>query len=134
MLSVCSLFFAALLSPFAYGVYTLSHAAVVKFDLHRPIHVFFLLDECGMARFEVIDTGGIEVSDRLRKELGDVEKLAENIGRNGLIHPILVREEPPGEHVLIAGYRRLKACRHFLGWEKIPAQVLEKEEEKAWHP
>lgn len=54
---------------------------------------------------------------RQRKELVDIEILAESIGRLGLINPITVDEN----NVLIAGERRLTAAKS-LGWTHIPAQ------------
>lgn len=54
---------------------------------------------------------------RQRRELVDIEILAESISRLGLINPITVDEN----NVLIAGERRLTAAKH-LGWTHIPAQ------------
>lgn len=54
---------------------------------------------------------------RQRKDLVDIDILAESIGRLGLINPITVDEH----NVLIAGERRLTAAKS-LGWTHIPAQ------------
>lgn len=55
--------------------------------------------------------------DRQRKDLGNVEELAESIARLGLINPIVVDENC----VLIAGERRFTAVRS-LAWTNIPVQ------------
>jgi ParB/Sulfiredoxin domain len=60
----------------------------------------------------------IEVGPRRREKLGRVKKLAASIQELGLIHPILLRG-----HVLVAGHRRLEACK-ILGWRTIPARQL----------
>lgn len=57
---------------------------------------------------------------RQRRELSDIEGLAESIRTNGLIHPILITREG----VLVAGERRLTACKS-LGWTDIPAQYAD---------
>lgn len=56
-------------------------------------------------------------SDRQRRELTNIDELAESIHRIGLINPIVIT--PDG--VLVAGERRFTACRQ-LGWTSIPVQ------------
>lgn len=70
-----------------------------------------------MSGTERIPIASIRVGERRRQDLGDVESLARNIDRHGLIHPILVSDD--GD--LIAGERRLRACER-LGWEEIDAR------------
>ena len=53
----------------------------------------------------------------------ELEALCDSIRECGLIEPIAVRETPQG-YALIAGARRLEACRR-LGWRTIPAQVID---------
>ena len=62
----------------------------------------------------------IKVKKRIRKEMGDIEALAESMKRFGQISPILITKK----NVLIAGGRRLEAAR-FLGWRTINAVVAE---------
>ena len=62
----------------------------------------------------------IQVGDRHRREMGDIQALAQSIADIGLLHPVVVT--PAGQ--LIAGERRLLAYRH-LGRERIPATVLD---------
>ena len=56
--------------------------------------------------------------------------LAQSIDRNGLLNPVSVRALPQGGYCLIAGERRLRACR-LLGWSSIPALVWQKDEADA---
>jgi hypothetical protein len=65
----------------------------------------------------------IEVRNRFRKSLGDIQSLATSIKEVGLLHPIVVR--PDGR--LIAGERRLAACKR-LGWQSVPVTILDLKE------
>lgn len=62
----------------------------------------------------------ITVGNRYRKEMGDLELLAENIRANGLLQPIGVTEELE----LVFGERRLRAYRDVLKRTTIPARVV----------
>ncbi len=62
----------------------------------------------------------IIVSDRIRKDFGDVEELAADIKQNGLINAIAVTSD----YRLIAGERRLRA-HMFLGLKEIAVRVLD---------
>tara|TARA_R110000868_G_scaffold307378_2_gene568836 strand:+ start:277 stop:1590 length:1314 start_codon:yes stop_codon:yes gene_type:complete len=68
-----------------------------------------------------IDSIGINRDDRQRRELTDLESLAESIRNVGLINPIIVDHE----NNLVAGERRFTACRDILGWTHITAQRAE---------
>ncbi len=57
----------------------------------------------------------IKVNDRQRKELKDIDDLADSINRLGLIQPIVTTRD----NELVAGERRLIACKQ-LGWTSIP--------------
>ena len=52
----------------------------------------------------------------------DHDTLVLSIQRLGLLHPPLLRSKPSG-HVIICGFRRIAACLS-LGWEKVPAKIL----------
>lgn len=67
----------------------------------------------------LIDIHKIKVSDRIRKEFGNIEELANDIKENGLINPPVVTTE----HELIAGERRLRACKH-LNYQQIEVRVM----------
>lgn len=59
-------------------------------------------------------------AQRQRQDLGDLTELAKSIASIGLINPITIS----AESVLIAGHRRLEACRS-LGWTEVPVRVFE---------
>ena len=61
----------------------------------------------------------IDVGIRHRHDLGDIGSLVRSIQEVGLLHPVVVA--PDG--VLIAGERRLEACR-LLGWDEVPVTVV----------
>ena len=61
----------------------------------------------------------IIVSDRHRKDLGDIDGLAASIADVGLINPISIT----WDYDLIAGERRLAAVRQ-LGWDEVPVRAL----------
>lgn len=61
---------------------------------------------------------------------GELDSLAQSIDRDGLLNPISVRQSPEGGYCLIAGERRLLACKK-LGWQEIPAILWEKDDTSA---
>jgi len=61
----------------------------------------------------------VEEELRIRQDPGDIASLEASILKVGLLNPILVDEE----NRLVAGYRRLTACRN-LGWREIEATVV----------
>lgn len=65
----------------------------------------------------------ITVADRIRKENGDIDALAQSVRERGLINPITVMEQTGDKYVLIAGLRRLNAVRS-LGETVIRATIL----------
>ena len=67
----------------------------------------------------LIDINKIVVKDRIRKDFGDIEELAQDIKENGLINPPVVTPD----YNLIAGERRLRAMKH-LGWKQIEVRVM----------
>ena len=67
-----------------------------------------------------IPINSITIANRIRKDLGDISTLAANISELGLLSPILVNKQ----HQLLAGERRLTACRE-LGWTDIPAIIMD---------
>ncbi|MDR2717296.1 MAG: ParB N-terminal domain-containing protein [Treponema sp.] len=68
----------------------------------------------------------IIVKKRIRKDMGDIETLAESLKRYGQISPILIS----AKNVLIAGERRLEAAK-YLGWRSINAVISESSSELA---
>lgn len=62
----------------------------------------------------------IKVSDRIRKDFGGIEELAQDIEQNGLINPIVVTPD----YQLIAGERRLRA-HQYLKREQVTVRIME---------
>jgi ParB-like chromosome segregation protein Spo0J len=62
----------------------------------------------------------IKIGKRHRRAMGDIAALAASIEAIGLLHPVFIT--PEGK--LIAGERRLLACKH-LGWMNIPVTVVD---------
>lgn len=72
----------------------------------------------------LVDIDSIIVDDRIRKDFGDIEELADNIRKNGLLNPLTVN----GDYKLLAGERRLRACR-LLGWNQVDVRVVKSDDE-----
>lgn len=72
----------------------------------------------------LIDIDKIVVNDRIRKDFGDIQELADDIKENGLINPPTINKS----YVLLAGERRLKACK-ALGWTQIEVHMLDTKDE-----
>lgn len=77
------------------------------------------------ARRNQLSTMKIQISNiaipntRIRKDLGDISELCQSIAEVGLIEPIVVSED----FVLIAGWRRLCACKK-LGHAEIEVKIM----------
>ena len=65
----------------------------------------------------------IKKGKRIRRDLGNLKLLAELIGLCDLLNPITVKKEKDGFYLLLAGERRLEACK-LLGWKKIDAHII----------
>jgi ParB family transcriptional regulator, chromosome partitioning protein len=72
--------------------------------------------------FHIVSLGNITVKrdERQRRELSDIETLADSIRRLGLIHPIVVTRDLE----LVAGERRYAAIAS-LGWVTVPVQYVD---------
>jgi len=68
----------------------------------------------------LVDIDRVIVGDRIRKDFGDIEELAEDIKENGLINPPVINKD----YVLLAGERRLMACKS-LGWNQIEVRMMD---------
>lgn len=71
----------------------------------------------------------VDISEfNTRKNLADgqhdstIEELAKSIERQGLLNPITVFQKPDGRYAIVAGQRRLLACKS-LSWSNISAVV-----------
>ena len=61
----------------------------------------------------------------------DFQELLDSIRRHGLLHPLIVRPSKSGDVLeLVAGYRRLVACKK-LGMSYVSATVLDLEDREA---
>lgn len=68
---------------------------------------------------EVRPIADIRVGERHRRDLGDIDALAQSIAAIGLLHPITIDTN----NNLLAGARRLAACKQ-LGRTHIPVMVV----------
>lgn len=68
----------------------------------------------------------IDIGERYRRDMGDLSGLAASIDRVGLLHPVVVMGDPEDERRwrLVAGERRLRACRDILHWERIHVRIV----------
>jgi ParB family chromosome partitioning protein len=66
----------------------------------------------------LISVNGIKVHNRIRKDYGNIDELAQSIKEHGLLQPIVVTPD----YVLIAGERRLLSVKK-LGWKEILATI-----------
>lgn len=69
-----------------------------------------------------IDPSPFQTRTIFKKE--EIESLAESIRENGLLQPVSIRRTPDGRYQLIAGERRLRACR-LAGLTHISAIICE---------
>jgi len=74
---------------------------------------------------EVLPLSGIEESPfNPRKTFADLEELAEDVKRRGVLQPVLVRPLERGMYQLVFGARRYRAAK-LAGLQSIPAMVRE---------
>ncbi|MDR1929707.1 MAG: ParB N-terminal domain-containing protein [Treponema sp.] len=66
----------------------------------------------------------ILVKKRIRKDMGDLQALADSMKRIGQISPIVIT----GKNVLLSGGRRLAAAK-LLGWRSINAVIADLQED-----
>jgi ParB family chromosome partitioning protein len=93
--------------PNSIGIFMTILSWSIRENIERRIKLLLSIDK-------------IIVSDRIRKDFGDVEELAADIKQNGLINAIAVTSD----YRLIAGERRLRA-HMFLGMKEIAVRVLD---------
>ena len=65
----------------------------------------------------------IKIGARFRKDLGDLQKLADSIQSRGLLHPPVVTTDDE----LVCGFRRIKACE-LLGRDEVEVRRLDPDE------
>lgn len=69
-----------------------------------------------------VEISDIKIGKRHRQDMGDIAALAQSIQDVGLLHPVVVTPE----YKLIAGQRRLRACK-ALGWSKVAVHIVDLE-------
>ena len=67
----------------------------------------------------LVEIDKVIVNDRIRKDFGNIDELAQDIKDNGLINPPVVTPE----FELIAGERRYRAMK-TLGWQQIEVRIM----------
>lgn len=72
---------------------------------------------------EEIKMDDIHVAGRIRKEEGDLSGLMASISDQGLINPVTVMETVENGYLLLAGARRVSACR-LLSYDRIRATIV----------
>ena len=70
-----------------------------------------------------VEIGSIKIKRRIREKTVPIEPLVESIQKYGLLEPIVIDEK----NRLIAGFRRLQACKQ-LGFNTIIANVVNVED------
>lgn len=74
-----------------------------------------------MKNTTTISIADIQIGERFRKDIGDINELGQSIAEDGLLQPIGVTPD----NRLVFGYRRLLAFRDVLTREEIPAVVID---------
>ena len=70
----------------------------------------------------LIDITKIKTENRIRKDFGNIQELADDIKQNGLINPPVVITETDGAFTLLAGERRLRAMKS-LGYRQVEVRT-----------
>jgi ParB family chromosome partitioning protein len=68
---------------------------------------------------------------QLRHSLYNLDELAKSIWKIGLLQPIVVRTNSSNNFEVVAGNRRLSACKR-LGWRKIACHLVELDDKRAF--
>lgn len=81
---------------------------------------------------ELLNISDISLSENpIRSISRNILQLADSINKIGLLVPILVRTRSSGKFEVIAGNRRLEACK-TLDWKRIPCQIVELDDKSAF--
>jgi len=70
-------------------------------------------------------------TNQLRAALNNLDELAESISKIGLLQPIVVRSNSSNKLEVVAGNRRLNACK-MLGWRKITCHLVKLDDKQAF--
>lgn len=70
-------------------------------------------------------------TNQLRVALNNLDELSESISKIGLLQPIVVRRNSSNKLEVVAGNRRLNACK-MLGWRKITCYFVRLDDKQAF--
>lgn len=70
----------------------------------------------------LINIEQIKIEDRIRKDFGNIQELADDIKQNGLINPPVVMQESDNTYTLLAGERRIRALK-LLGYKQVEVRT-----------
>ena len=70
----------------------------------------------------LINIEQIKIENRIRKDFGNIQELADDIKQNGLINPPVVISESDGTYTLLTGERRIKAMK-LLGYKQVEVRT-----------
>jgi len=97
------------------------------YSFRKGVQASAQYDEAAQLRPTVdVLLGQIEVADGVGRSFTDttedIVELADRIKREGLIQPVVLDRVQDGQYRIIAGHRRVEACKR-LGWRSLPAIV-----------
>ena len=70
----------------------------------------------------LINIEQIKIENRIRKDFGNIQELADDIKQNGLINPPVVISESDGAYTLLTGERRIRAMK-LLGYKQVEVRT-----------
>ena len=81
------------------------------------------MSEINVGKVAMVEFSSIQVGDRGRKEMGDLDGMEESIKSNGLIQPLAVKELNDGSFMLLAGERRYRVLERNQV-DMIPVRIF----------
>lgn len=70
----------------------------------------------------LINIEQIRIENRIRKDFGNIQELADDIKQNGLINPPVVMQESDNTYSLLTGERRIRALK-LLGYKQVEVRT-----------
>ena len=70
----------------------------------------------------LINIEQIRIENRIRKDFGNIQELADDIKQNGLINPPVVMQESDNTYTLLTGERRIRALK-LLGYKQVEVRT-----------
>ena len=70
----------------------------------------------------LINIEKIKIEDRIRKDFGNIQELAEDIKQNGLINPPVVMQDSDDTYTLLTGERRIRALK-LLSYKQVEVRT-----------